>query len=694
MHLIAFTARAPRPTRRRLRVALALAATVAVLSAPVLPFQEPPAAPQPASIPIEVTAVDRDGKIADGLRPEHFAVSVDGKPRRVLWVRYVSRGPGATRDAVLRRASRTEVFSVAAEPSRNVLIVVDEPSIERGAERTVTQAAGALVDRLGLDDNIGVVRYPIARDIRVSLTTLRPEVREALGQVRGQAPSQAARVAELAAAPQSLPEVDPRAAAGEQGQAAGVERPPSDILPIAQPAPGGSAPSPDIAEGLQQLLASIASSPRRTVILLYSGGLPSASSRLEELSAAAAAAHAVIYGFGLPGDQQGLPGAPDLGALERLAVLTGGSYTRLGRSVDRSLERVVTALSACYVLGVESQPSDRTGGRHGLRVEAPRQPVSIQAPAFLVPTPAVEDVLPPPESAPGASAATAGGPLSPVRAPASAARARTGRRADASARDSEVQRLVAKAVDYVAGYEREYSLLVAEENYLQITRTERRQVGSDLLLVRRPAADGWVSFRDVFEVNGSPVRDREDRLKKLFLDASAEAEGQLKAIMEDSARYNIGQLERNINVPLFPLKFLYADNVSRFAFRLEGTDNVGGVEAARLAYEEIGRPTVVRLNRESDVPATGSFLIDPASGAILGTRFDLEWNAGRSLAEFVVQYERNGSLGLWVPSQMTEGFWAGSVGVIDRIRVLEARATYSKFRRFQVNTAEQVTLPK
>lgn len=694
MHLITLTGHEPRPTGRGLLAALAFAAIVAVPSASVLPFQEPPTTPQPSSIPIEVRAVDRDGKITDGLRPEHFAVSVDGTPRRVLWVRYVSRGPGATRDAALRRASRTEGFGVAAEPARNVLIVVDESSVARGAERAVTQAAGTLVDRLGLDDNIGVVRFPITRSIRVTLTTLRPEVREALGQVRGQALSRAAAVAEPVAAPQTQPAADPRAATGEPAQAAGIERPPTDISPLAPEAQDGAGPSQEVVDGLQQLITSIASSPRRTAILLFSGGLPPASSRLEELSVAAAAAHTVIYGFGIPGDREGLPGAPDLDALERLAVLTGGSYTRLGRNADRSLEGVVTALSACYVLGVESQPSDRSGRRLRLRVDAPRQPATIQAPAFLVLTPDVEDALPPPESAPGASAATAGSPLRAARTPTRGLRAGTGPGTGASARNAEVQRLVAKAVDYVAGYEREYSLLVAEENYLQITRTERRQVGSDLLLVRRPAADGWVSFRDVFEVNGTPVRDREDRLKKLFLDASVEAEGQLKAIMEDSARYNIGQLERNINVPLFPLKFLYADNVSRFSFRLDGTDNVGGIGAARIAFEEIGRPTVVRLNRESDVPATGSILLDPASGAILGTRFELEWNAGRSLAEFVVQYERNGSLGLWVPSQMTEGFWTGAVGLIDRIRVLEARATYSKFRRFQVNTAEQVTLPK
>ena len=66
------------------------------------------------------------------------------------------------------------------------------------------------------------------------------------------------------------------------------------------------------------------------------------------------------------------------------------------------------------------------------------------------------------------------------------------------------------------------------------------------------------------------MRDREDRLKRLFLDPSVEAKAQLNQILADSARYNIGQVARNINVPLFPLKFLRPEHLSRFRFRLDG----------------------------------------------------------------------------------------------------------------------------
>ena len=262
------------------------------------------------------------------------------------------------------------------------------------------------------------------------------------------------------------------------------------------------------------------------------------------------------------------------------------------------------------------------------------------------------------------------------------------------ARDPELQRLLGRASDYISGYQREYSLLVAEENYVQSARTQRQQVRSDLLLVRKPGEDGWVSFRDAFEVNGVAVRDREDRLKRLFLDPSAEAQAQLMAIKEESSRYNIGQIVRNINVPLFPLKFLEPANLLHFEYKPAGRQEVEGVEAVRVAYQEWARPTLVRYNMEQDIPASGWFLVDPASGAIVGTRMEMTFDSGRNLVEIEVHYQRDAALGLWVPSEMKETYSIGRMGSFDRTVSLEGRATYSKFRRFQVKTEEEIKIPK
>jgi hypothetical protein len=113
-------------------------------------------------------------------------------------------------------------------------------------------------------------------------------------------------------------------------------------------------------------------------------------------------------------------------------------------------------------------------------------------------------------------------------------------------------------------------------------------------------------------VNGASVRDRDQRLHRLFLDPSAEARAQLARIKEDSARYNIGEVERNVNVPLFPLLFLHPGNTHRFAFELGKRRQRDGRPVRELRYEERERPTIVRGMR-----ASGWFLIDAEGDAIV-----------------------------------------------------------------------------
>ena len=81
--------------------------------------------------------------------------------------------------------------------------------------------------------------------------------------------------------------------------------------------------------------------------------------------------------------------------------------------------------------------------------------------------------------------------------------------------------------DYIVRYQQEISGMVAEESYVQNSdKAERpfvthRELKSDLLLVKTEGeANGYVQFRDVYEVDGETVRDRDDRLAKLFMNPS------------------------------------------------------------------------------------------------------------------------------------------------------------------------------
>jgi hypothetical protein len=264
--------------------------------------------------------------------------------------------------------------------------------------------------------------------------------------------------------------------------------------------------------------------------------------------------------------------------------------------------------------------------------------------------------------------------------------------------DPSLAPILQKVAGYVTTYLADFSNLVIEEDYVQFidevatvfgrvrpTRSTRHLV-SDLLLVRVQGPDGWVPFRDVFTVDGKAVRDRSDRLRRLFLDTPGQAMREAWRITEESARYNIGTVHRTLNLPTLPLVFLMPEHVAGFTFRRRAEETIDGARALRLDYEEKGRPTVVRRSGSNeDMPARGSLWIDAQTGRIQRTR--LETTDGVFRMSATVRYRPDEGLGLWVPAEMEEAY-------IQPDETIRGTATYRNFRRFQVTTDEQIRVPK
>jgi hypothetical protein len=144
------------------------------------------------------------------------------------------------------------------------------------------------------------------------------------------------------------------------------------------------------------------------------------------------------------------------------------------------------------------------------------------------------------------------------------------------AQEPSLATVMERASGYATTFRRQLSNIVAEEWYVQDIRRmnlppgrfaaeSHRELRSDVLLVQPGGTDRYVEFRDVFEVDGKPVRDRQDRLTALFLDPTRSAEAQIQRINQESAG-NIGNIQRTINTPTPPLLFLSAENQSRFRF--------------------------------------------------------------------------------------------------------------------------------
>jgi hypothetical protein len=195
-------------------------------------------------------------------------------------------------------------------------------------------------------------------------------------------------------------------------------------------------------------------------------------------------------------------------------------------------------------------------------------------------------------------------------------------------------------------------------------------------------------------VDGKPVRDRDTRLQDLFLTPKPGGQAQLQSIKDESARYNIGPFERNINVPLYPLKMLTPAHKKGFVFSVGRVSDTAGVRTWQLDFVEHARPTLVRDREGQDVPLQGHFLVEQATGAIVASTITVERRD--YTVSIVVRYVRDSKLGLWVPSEMKETYKVpvrvGALGT-GTDTILEGTARYSNFRRFQVSTEMQV-VPK
>jgi len=275
-----------------------------------------------------------------------------------------------------------------------------------------------------------------------------------------------------------------------------------------------------------------------------------------------------------------------------------------------------------------------------------------------------------------------------------------------SAQDPTFDVVMSRAADYVARYQAQLRGLVAEEHYRQNmmstapgrsigpgarTRQTRegRELKSDLLLVKTGDENVWLQFRDVFEVDRKPVRDRDQRLYKLFVEAKADARTQAETIQQESSRYNLGPLMRTINVPILALLFLErnvqpvvtfrqgkAGNVKRF----DGLADAGAIWM--IEYREEQKGTMVKGANNKDIPSHGRIWLDSTNGRVLQTELISEDTDLR--ADINVVYKAEPGLDLLVPGEMRE------VYLIRRNDTrIDGRATYGRFRQFTVTTTEK-----
>ena len=227
--------------------------------------------------------------------------------------------------------------------------------------------------------------------------------------------------------------------------------------------------------------------------------------------------------------------------------------------------------------------------------------------------------------------------------------------------------------------------LGAQPSAADTSRARHRDLRSDFLLVKSPTTSDLVPFRDVLDVDGVPVRDRDARLAKLFVSPVGDAMAQAERVRDEGARYNLGNIRSTIGNPMLALGVLQRAYQPRFRFSLGKQDTSVGDGVWVVDYKEVAPPAMIRGEAGGDLFSHGRLWVALATGRVLKTELQVEQPSVRAIVTTTFRYDER--FGIAVPMEMRERY---SLGTGNRITTV---ATYGRFRRFDVTAEEDVRVP-
>jgi VWFA-related protein len=290
--------------------------------------------------------------------------------------------------------------------------------------------------------------------------------------------------------------------------------------------------------------------------------------------------------------------------------------------------------------------------------------------------------------------------------------------AGAAVRALSVEQIVARAGAYVSDYAERATSVVAEEQYVQAIVEEiagnsptqldqmlqwrasgarnlssgviaRRQLRSDLLMVK--TSTGWyTNYRDVAEVDGSPIKNREKRALDLFTSGGSGADvgATLRQIAEEGTRYNLGRLRRTVNVPTLALFALHPNHAARFTFEATGQETIDDTPVLILSFRERQRPTFIITSDGDEVFTSGRLWVAADSGRVLRTELAFDQESAQRRVRLDVYYAPVKVVDLLMPNRMRERYAPLSPSRNGRTQVITGEARYTNFRVFSVSTIE------
>jgi VWFA-related protein len=387
----------------RLRTACLFGALAAAAAARVV-AQQPTFKASVEVLLVDVTVVDRTAFPVRDLVAGDFTITVDGKPRTILSAQLLlHRAPGIDDllrvDAGLPPPAVLDAQRVGA--GRDVIVAVDEDSLEAGDGLLARKAVGRFIDQLVPSDRVAVVTIP-RLPMRVGLTSNRVELFQAVdrissGIVRTKGKYNIGLFEAFAMEKQDSTTtnnvLDRECDANRMTNAQAIEACRIDVLTEGkQLANIGHDRGQRALDALRRLAELLASVPRPKTLVLVSGGFPAPISYAEfgTVASALSAGQVNLYTIFLPrynletllGIES--PSRLEDEGLERMGIenmtsSAGGTILEVTGDFEPAFDRVAREISASYLLAVEVATADRDNRPHRVDVKVNRKGVDIRA---------------------------------------------------------------------------------------------------------------------------------------------------------------------------------------------------------------------------------------------------------------------------------------------------------------------------
>jgi len=255
-----------------------------------------------------------------------------------------------------------------------------------------------------------------------------------------------------------------------------------------------------------------------------------------------------------------------------------------------------------------------------------------------------------------------------------------------------------RATEYVAHYEAELGNFIGSEEYVQssvwldnshpprVAQRLQRRTSSDFLIIQ--VGPEWAALRKVNRLDGSRLKQTEPAFENAFDNSPQANARRLEDMKRESTEHNLGDIRRDINLPTFALKVLRKNEVSRFSFEQVGSKKIDGVQTVAVRFRErTGQSLVSGINGEI-LYSNGTVWIEPETGRILQTEFEVEnpYSKSRIKGSVLVTYGATKKADILTPVSMIEHYES-------EYNTVDCTAEYSNFRPFEVDVKFEIRSP-